>query len=251
MSVKEFLHHHCHWCRYFCSATSLLLPNKLLYNMSLVGSSVRVVSSDDDTPLRVETVEEEEADTTSRQEEVVTAYETAYHDAHPPPTPPGAAESLFLSGLPTHSISAAALAQQIHLRHRPLSLAGTSIATDDFCSAHQPHDNNNNNMSDDDDPFSLHNSSLLVEHDVNDSYLQHRYDDADDDTPFGNDALIHTREALFQDDTMAAKTTSTTTTVPKTAVQEDKPMHVDPAEKIYGTAKGTWGAPEIIHGCLR
>lgn len=142
---------------------------------------------------------------------LVTAYHSAYHDghdAHPPPTPPGAAESLFLSGLHTNTISASALAQQIHQRHRPFSLAGTSIATDDFASATD----------------GLH-SSLLVEHD--DCSDEHN-------EPFGNDALIHSREALVVDDIK-----QNNNNMAKTTSQE--PMHVDPAEKIYGTAKGVWG----------
>ena len=160
--------------------------------------------------MGVESAESQDGleDHTSHQG-MMTAYQTAYHDAddaHPPPTPPGAAEALFLGSMRTNQISAAALAAQIHLRHRPLSIGGgTSIATDDFLSATDV----------------LH-SSLLVEH---------------DDEPFGNDALIHTREALIIEDRdfnmASAKTTKTTK--PKTT---DKPMHVDPAEKIYDTAKG-------------
>ena len=172
--------------------------------MSLVGSSVNVVTpehqhhyQDDCTSMRTEDDETNQ----------MTAYHSAYHDshdAHPPPTPPGAAESLFLCGLPTSTISASALAEQIHIRHRPFSLAGTSIATDDFASATD----------------GLH-SSLLVEQ-----------DDDEHNEPFGNDALIHSREALVLDDfndNNMAKTTN------------EEPMHVDPAEKIYGTAKGVWG----------
>lgn len=57
------------------------------------------------------------------------------YDAHAPVSPMRAAEALFLEDMPTQTISAAALAQQIHVRHRPLSLAATSVATDDFQSA--------------------------------------------------------------------------------------------------------------------
>lgn len=191
--------------------------------MSLVGSSVNVVSPNDhqqqqhkelllqaDDPASATTTRTTEDDATN----LMTSYHTAYHDGddvHPPPTPPGAAESLFLSGLHTHSISASALAQQIHQRHRPISLAGTSIATDDFASAT-------------DALPCCNNSSLLVEPD-------------DSDEPFGNDALIHSREVIDELQENMAKTTTTTT---KTATTEE-PMHMDPAEKFYDTAKGVWG----------
>lgn len=184
--------------------------------MSLVGSSVKIVSEDGLPPMGVASAESyDDEDHTSRQE-MVTAYQDG-DDAHPPPTPPGGAEALFLPGLPTHHISAAALAEQIHARHRPLSLAGTSIATDDFVSASD----------------AVHNSSMLVEHDENDDHH------IDDEHPFGNDALIHSRGAFIVEEDMAAKTTTTmkTTAAPKTA-KTSEPMHVDPAEKIYGTAKG-------------
>ena len=184
--------------------------------MSLVGSSVKIVSEDGLPPMGVASAEYsyDDEDHTSHQE-MITAYQDG-DDAHPPPTPPGGAEALFLPGLPTHHISAAALAEQIHARHRPLSLAGTSIATEDFASATD----------------AVHNSSMLVEHDENDEHI-------DDEHPFGNDALIHSRGAFIVDEDMAAKTTTTTmkTTVPTTA-KKSEPMHVDPAEKIYGTAKG-------------
>ena len=186
--------------------------------MSLVGSSVKIIPEDaDGIPIGVESTESlDEQDNMSHQE-MATAYQE--YDAHPPPTPPGAAEALFMSGLPTHNISAAALAEQIHLRHRPLSLAGTSIATDDFASATD----------------ALH-SSMLVEHDSCDGDNNNHYDH--DDAPFGNDALIHSREALIieEDVNMAAKTTTATKTTP--TVKKTEAMHVDPAEKIYGTAKG-------------
>jgi len=177
--------------------------------MSLVGSSVNVVTPDHQK-------QQQEDHTSMRTEDdathLATAYQSAYHDshdAHPPPTPPGAAESLFLSGLHTSTISASALAEQIHHRHRPFSLAGTSIATDDFASATD----------------GLH-SSLLVEHD-------HSSDEHNE--PFGNDALIHSREALVVDDIKQHNSNNMAKTTP------EEPMHVDPAEKIYGTAKGVWG----------
>ena len=60
-------------------------------------------------------------------------------DCHPPPSPPRPAEHLFLSNLNTQNISAAALAQQIHMSLRsPWSSrrGASSVATDDFVTAH-------------------------------------------------------------------------------------------------------------------
>lgn len=187
--------------------------------MSLVGSSVQILSKDGDgspMPLGVvasgESMEEEEDEDHTSYHDMVSAYQDG-DDAHPPPTPPGAAEALFMSGLNTHHISAAALAEQIHLRHRPFSLAGTSIATDDFASATDAID-----------------SSMLVEHDPNDDHI---------DAPFGNDALLHTREALIiEEETTSDRNMSTKKTTTKTS-STAKDMHVDAAEKIYDTAKGT------------
>lgn len=179
--------------------------------MSLVGSSVNVVTPDHQQ-LQLHNDHHQLLPSMRAEDDathLMTSYHTAYHDgddAHPPPTPPNAAESLFLSGLHTSSISASALAEQIHQRHRPFSLAGTSIATDDFASATD----------------GLH-SSLLVEQDDNSD---------EHNEPFGNDALIHSREALVVDDINSNNMAKTT---------PEEPMHVDPAEKIYGTAKGVWG----------
>lgn len=175
--------------------------------MSLVGSSVNVGKTDNCASLSaVATADSQEDDSTLQ--DMVTAYYDE-DDGHPPPTPPGAMESLFLSGLPTQNISASALAQQIHIRHRPLSLAGTSIATDDFVSANDDLPQRS--------PFSLsgnHNN------------------DPTEDQPFGNDALIHSRQALFSEEPDKMATTTA----------ETKPLdNLDPAEKIYDTAKGVWG----------
>jgi hypothetical protein len=173
--------------------------------MSLVGSSI--VLDDSSSPLAVSTAadsHEDEDDYT--QQELVTAY-----DAHPPltPPPPGGVESFFLAGLPTATISANALAQAIHSRHRPFSIAGTSIATDDFASAHQ--DENLSRSTDD--------SAA----------------DDNDDTLFGKDALLHTREILVDEDIPE----KTQRTMPA-AIDTTTGLHADPAEKVYDTAKGVW-----------
>lgn len=169
-----------------------------------MGSSIVL---DDISPLAVSTAansREEEYDDDYTQQELVTAY-----DAHPPLTPPGAAESLFLAGLPTSTISANALAQAIHSRHRPFSIAGTSIATDDFASAHQ------------DDNLSRTTDEAAA--------------DDNDDTLFGKDALLHTREILVDEDTPE----NTQRTMPA-AIDTTTGLHADPAEKVYDTAKGVW-----------
>mmetsp|Transcript_4341 Transcript_4341/g.8934 ORF Transcript_4341/g.8934 Transcript_4341/m.8934 type:complete len:114 (-) Transcript_4341:400-741(-) len=66
---------------------------------------------------------------------------------------------------------------------------------------------------------------------------ENEHDDSSDEhnEPFGNDALIHSREALVVDDIKQHNSNDMAKTTP------EEPMHVDPAEKIYGTAKGVWG----------
>lgn len=126
------------------------------------------------------------------------------YDAHPPVTPPRPAEALFFNDLPTQTISAAALAQQIHQRHRPLSIAGTSIATDDFVSASAEH-------LDTQSAFSL-------------------------DSPFGKDALAYSRETIAEEDTLSVEERFQDSNMSSTS--ED--MHVDAADKVYQGAKGVW-----------
>jgi len=152
-------------------------------------------------------------------------------DYHPPVTPPRPAEALFLHDLNTQSISAAALAQQIHQTHRSSGWTGTSINTDDFQSA----------VGWDADTPRLATPS-------SDLFPSSHTDDSDNEDNFGvfqKDVLsrnyqVDTSEDIFQD-SMATKTSSTSSKTGSTFKSFDtKDMHVDAAEKVYDSAKGVW-----------
>jgi len=159
--------------------------------MSLLGSEVDVPKGEQETEYS-QSPERDDDDLDLTVYDMVTAY-----DAHPPVSPQRPAEALFLDHIPTDTISATLLAQQIHQTHRPLSIAGvTSIATDDFQSAAQDEQNLTLNV--------------FIE----------------DDSPFGKDAIAHQREPILEDNEFQ-----------ETMSEE---MHIDPAEKVYETAKNVW-----------
>lgn len=140
------------------------------------------------------------------------SHSSGSEDAHPSVSPKRGAEALFLDDLETQQISALALAQQIHARYSTSTLGGAStVATQDYATAVGDSD-----MGDDDDESS---DALLL---LTPSYLE-----LNEDSPFGKDALVHSREPedfneSYQDSNMT-----------------EKP--VDAAEKVYDTAKSVWG----------
>ena len=194
-------------------------------------------------------------------------------DCHPPPSPPRPAERLFFSNLNTQNISAAALAQQIHMSLRsPSSHMGTSVVTDDFVTAHgsiSP-----TSTSEDDDvekgfdfpdtpaPISVSNT---YNSDFSSPSTKHNADDDDESIDndknlvFAKDALSRNYRYLISPDEelefLDARSMSTTATTPKPAATAastpptmhkekffptEAPAHVDAAEKVYDTAKGVW-----------
>jgi hypothetical protein len=156
-------------------------------------------------------------------------------DVHLPASPAGPAERLFFTEmLATDTISAAALAQQIHQSHRSFIQSAASVYTDDFVSARG-------------------NGSVLSSSDGDDDGL----------TPFDFDDTTTDENSPFDSDVLAFTNTTTTTTTNRnlsyTANQSQSPketefydtnemtteasetdMHVDAAEKVYDTAKGAW-----------
>lgn len=208
--------------------------------MSLVGSEVDVsIDKDFSPPVCV-----------SDDELSVEGSHLQSQDHHPPPSPPRAAEHLFLHGLETQSISAAALAQQIHQSHRHSSgWTGTSVNTDDFASAVGWM-----TAADDNDsffggavaaqPISARSSDTLTpfaesdDDDDSDCYeqifqkdvLSRNYDLSEvDDEPY-QDSIMST----------TATPTSKASTTPTKFFPTEAPTHVDAAEKVYDTAKGAW-----------
>jgi hypothetical protein len=165
-------------------------------------------------------------------------------------TPKGPAELLFFSDLPTQTISAAALAQQIHISQSQPWASGRSFVTDadDFATAAgtvssdmmvfspapttTTTSSNNNSPSSSKSPFSDTSSTIAADS----SYQQ---------TMFHKDVLAHQtytvatiryheQEELFQDSNM------TTPSIAKKFLPAEAPQHADAAEKVYDTAKNVW-----------
>lgn len=150
---------------------------------------------------------------------------TPVDDLHPAVTPPRPAESLFLgTELKTQHISAAALAQQIHLQHATPSTT-TSIATDDFYSTA------------DYNSAAEYMTAASLNHNSSDPNFVLSLDDSESTSEdfFGKDALARgdyltsgETTPKFQDSRQSNNNMSSTE------------MHADPAEKVYNAAKGIW-----------
>jgi hypothetical protein len=183
-------------------------------------------------------------------------------DHHPCVTPPGPAEMLFMCNLPTQIISAAALAQQIHIAHSQRSAGTSTLASDDFCTAVSTAASSSPDMTllsptctfndspssnNKDSPFSNGSSSTAP------SLYQRNI--------FPKDVLTQTftttiqdhqeEEDRFLDATMT--TTQSFPTISKKIFPPEAPQHVDAAEKVYDTAKSVWAWGKgvgIIHPIL-
>ena len=145
-------------------------------------------------------------------------------DEHPPLSPATGAESLFLAGLATSSISARALSEQLRKNSRSIQSSGSvvssvfSVATDDFATAVECE----NDIVEDQETFNF----------------------------FGKDSKsipeIDTEEDSFDDeDSMAKTSTRAPTTIPASTKPPAKVMvepkfEIDAAEKIYEGAKDAW-----------
>lgn len=141
-------------------------------------------------------------------------------DLHPSISPKGSAEALFLgSDLETSIISATALAQQIHQAHRgrtsqnSLFDGGTTIATEDFQSC-----------AGDAESVDLIFTAASLSSDIA------------QDSPFGKDALAHSREPIPTESETVYHDTSMTA-----ATDSSSNKHPDAAEKVYECAKNVWG----------
>jgi hypothetical protein len=154
-------------------------------------------------------------------------------DAHPPVSPAGPAERLFLSGdmLYTDSISAAALAQQIHNSHRSFAQSMVSVVTDDFVTAR-----------DDIDSRSLSFDGLLTPFDLdNDNNHFEPADESETESPFHSDALA--LNLSYEPETTAPNSQETTFYEARAIMSSSastSEMHIDAAEKVYDNAKGVW-----------
>jgi hypothetical protein len=142
--------------------------------------------------------------------------------SHPPVSPATGAESLFLAGLTTSTISANALAQTLKQNHYNMNNRSTvssaySVQTDDFATAVESPDD-----LEDDNSYSA----------------------------FGKDALVYSRdiipelendsdtESVTTTDKMAKNKKSNTTT--SKAGTTDSEQHPDAASHLYEGVKGAW-----------
>jgi len=222
-------------------------PKRIPRNMSLVGSEVDIsIDTDGGTFSKTPIVSDDELSLPDNPNEEV--------DYHPPPSPPRAAEQLFLSNLETQNISAAALAQQIHQSLKSPSFRyGTSVATDDFVTAVgslSPAD-----CEDVEDGFDFPDTPAPISASTTYNSDFSPADDDDSDKVFEKDALsrnyryvINPEEELeFQDANMSTVKSYKQATVGVATPPKEKkffpteaPAHVDAAEKVYDTAKGVW-----------
>lgn len=231
--------------------------------MSLVGSEVDVYD------------EEVQHHTSRRMTSPSSATDDAssVQDLHPPISPKSGAELLFFSHeLNTQQISALALAQEIrhtlrsnHSGSRGSGWTGT-VATDDYQTANE---NDVETLSDEEGELRMEHFDELEE----DEMMRNGGDDEDvdeaqyhrlsqqqpqqqqppsnlfsfsfastttndfQDTPFGKDALVHSRDyheavptTIYHDSKMTSSPSSS----------ENMPME-NAAEKAYDTAKNVWG----------
>lgn len=240
--------------------------------MSLVGSEVDIsIDTGGGSVPSKNVVSDDDDDELSVPQNLLDSNDCVM-DQHPPPTPPRPAEQLFLNDLSTQNISAAALAQQIHLSLRSPGASRISVNTDDFVTAHGSFSPNSNcegfDLPDTPGPLltsTTYNSDLSSPFAIN-SNADDDQSSCDDDNSnkhsnnvFEKDALsrnyryvINPEEELelFQDASMSTKVAPTTTKLPAAStppsMKKEKffpteaPAHVDAAEKVYDTAKGVW-----------
>ena len=139
---------------------------------------------------------------------------------HPPLSPANPAESFFLSAeLKTSPISAFALAAQIHSNSRSgwklssnrSNASAQSAVTDDFVST----------------------CEHLSDFDADEVNYIHNYNDS----LFGKDVLIHSREPIPEDQELDFQESNENMADPSNTTA---PGTVNAAEKVYETAKGIW-----------
>ncbi|KAL7561783.1 hypothetical protein ACA910_013323 [Epithemia clementina (nom. ined.)] len=152
-------------------------------------------------------------------------------DAHPAPTPQSGMESFFLGGLPTQNISAAALAEEINYRHKPMIELPSSA---DYRTALS-------NMSDP-PPHLSGSSSQIFSRDIPTAPSS----PSKEANSNNKNSYNMSYKAAVLSNTTPAATTTTTATRPAAlsstaAADNDERLYFDPAEKIYDTAKGVWG----------
>jgi hypothetical protein len=150
-------------------------------------------------------------------------------------SPASGAESLFLAGLATSAISASVLAEQIRSNHRAWSPGGTlistsalSVATDDFASAVECHDD----LLLDDQEYSFFGKDVLGTRSRSIPEIETE-DSFDDD--------LSEVEIMQKASSNYGPPPTTLPPKPKMAPAGSKAKtEIDAAEKLYEGAKGVW-----------
>lgn len=166
------------------------------------------------------------------------AADGSVEDLHPPISPKGGAEALFLGDeIETQFISAAALSQQIRnnsaSQARSFVSGTTTIATGDYRTCAEPEADDVG--FDDDDG----GGGMIEANSSDDFSLPSNFSTeiAPESSPFGKDALAHSREPFASDDLAESVYHDTRSMSAATSSSTD---HPDPAEKVYETAKNVW-----------
>ena len=187
--------------------------------MSLVGSELNLVldfdtigpSEEGNDQVTEQQQQQQQQQQDGRTNAPAKDHDDDDEDVHRAPTPQSGVEQFFLGGLPTDTISATALAEEISHRHKSL------IASAEYRTAQT-------NLSDYYDSPGSHPSSPV------------RNSDAFKEvTPNNNHNNIQ------QEVTMSSTSTRPLPPPPPPSAEEDPVLQVDPAEKIYDTAKNIWG----------
>jgi hypothetical protein len=143
--------------------------------------------------------------------------------SHPPLSPATGAESLFLAGLATSTISAMALAQTLKQNHytnnRSTVSSGVSVQTDDFATAVESPDD----LEDDNSYSAFGKDALVYSRDI----IPELEDDSDTET-----------ESVTTTENMAKSKKPTTSSKPASTDPEE---HADAASHLYEGVKGAWG----------
>jgi hypothetical protein len=154
-------------------------------------------------------------------------------NSHPPLSPATGAESLFLAGLATSSISANALAYQLQKNQQQFSYSSDrssvfSAATDDFASAVG---NSDELLSDNEDEYIKTHSSIPELHPDDTS------DEETEETTTTTRDIMATKTAKVSNN-KASATKPAPKLAPGAPPADDK--HVDVAAHVYEGAKDVW-----------
>lgn len=197
--------------------------------MSLIGSEVDVSSGS----MSHDTIEARVNDDTNSNV-----------DHHPTLSPPRPAERLFLSDVPTQTVSAAALAEQIHLSS-PSRRGYMSVQTDASGWVTAAGDLEDDSFSCDASP-KLPPISTLSSDTAKTFFSETDDEESAYERLFKKDILsrkIRDLSEVDEDTYLNSEMTTPSTSSSSSSTKffpTEVPQHVDAAEKVYDTVKGAW-----------